>query len=222
MGISMSFGMIFGAIGGGIMQVYNVPPQTVYDIITTQSVENTVSGDDIRVDNSTVDTIYSETNMIFRTGLFPVWKTEISENFKLLNIPLDEDLQQFIYYLCSQYNVDYALVIALIEQESGFDIDAIGDGINYGLMQIHVINHEWLSNKLGITDYLDPYQNVQAGIYMLADLLGKYDNIEQVLMAYNSGETGAKRLWDNGVVTTNYSKDILQNTLKYSDELNYR
>lgn len=210
---SMIFGLAFGGIGGGLMQIYNIP-SPVHNIhaVTTEAVEET----------DVVTTYGALTNMIFRTTNVPIWKSDISENFKLLDIQLNEDLQQFTYYLCNEYGIEYSLVIALIERESGFKSDAIGDGVNYGLMQIHKINHSWLSEELGITDFLEPYQNIQAGVYMLCELFKKYENTNQVLMAYNCGETGAKRLWDRGVFETDYTKNILVNSLKFHDEITYK
>ena len=48
-------------------------------------------------------------------------------------------------------------------------------------------------------------------MYILADLFKKYKNPHAVLMAYNLGETGAKRLWEQNIYSTKYSKAILKN-----------
>lgn len=208
--ISMGFGLLWGAVGGGIMQVYNIPPSYAVSSVNVEEVE-ILEEDKV---------VYGDlTNRIFRTVKSHIWESDTNENFKLLDIPLSEDLQKFTYYLCNEYGIEYSLVIALMERESKFDINAIGDGVNYGLMQIHTINHTWLSEELGIIDFLDPYQNVQAGIYMLCDLFKKYDNTDQVLMAYNSGESGAKRLFAKQIFSTDYTRNILENALKYYEEM---
>ena len=33
-------------------------------------------------------------------------------------------------------------------------------------------------------------------------------------MAYNMGETGAKRLWDNGIYETNYTNKVIKNIME--------
>lgn len=131
---------------------------------------------------------------------------------RYLDVPLNEDLQDYIYTLCCAYNTDemYELVYAVIKRESQFDAAAISPTNDYGLMQINIGNHSWLSSELGIVDFLDPYENVHAGVYMLSSLIHKYDyNLPDALMAYNMGEKNARKLWGRGVHTTPYTEQIL-------------
>lgn len=130
-------------------------------------------------------------------------------DFIPLDVPLDEDIQEFTYYLSYGYYIDFSFVMALIERESSFKVDAASKTNDTGLMQINSCNHEWLSEKLGITDFNDPYQNIRAGLYILRNLFEKYDDPSKVLMAYNMGEYGASVLWEQGITETNYSKKIL-------------
>lgn len=102
------------------------------------------------------------------------------------------------------------LVIAMIEHESSFRADVISKTNDYGYMQINTINHEWLSETIGVSNFLDPYENILCGIYIISGHLEKTDgNIELALMRYNCGATGAKRLWEQGVYSTSYSRSIM-------------
>ena len=83
--------------------------------------------------------------------------------------PLSHDLQDYIRKLCEENKVSMSLVIALIESESSFRMNVVSNTNDYGLMQINEINHEWLSEEYGITDFLDPYQNVFCGITILSE-----------------------------------------------------
>ena len=139
-----------------------------------------------------------------------VWGDIVESAFVPLDVPMDEELQQYTYSLCHAYDVDFRLVMALINQESSFQTDIISKTNDFGLMQINQINHKWLSEKLGITDFSDPYQNIHCGVYILSDLLQKYEEPSKALMAYNMGETGAARLWEKGIYETTYSKNILE------------
>lgn len=132
---------------------------------------------------------------------------------------LTEELQEFIYYICSGYHVDFALILAVIKVESSFEIDAVSATNDYGLMQINQRNHNWLTEKLGITDYLDPYQNVYAGVFILRMLFEKYNDVNKVLMAYNMGETGASRLWENGIYETDYTQKVLTAQQQFNEWL---
>ena len=122
--------------------------------------------------------------------------------------PLSHDLQDYIRTLCGNYGVPMSLIIAMIEVESSFRADAISKTNDYGLMQINIINHEWLSKEYDITDFLDPYQNVFCGIVMIAEHYNRYCDVNRAVMAYNLGVTGAKRLWDKSIFRTSYTDKI--------------
>lgn len=125
-----------------------------------------------------------------------------TSGFIQLDVPLDPEIQEYVYEQCVYYNIDYFLVMALIQHESEFISDAVSGTGDYGLMQINTCNH-----KEGI-DYLDPYQNISEGMMMLDYLFTKYTDPALVLMAYNMGETGASKLWEQGIYSTDYVDEI--------------
>lgn len=130
--------------------------------------------------------------------------------FTALDVPLDVEIQEYIFYLCKGYDLDWTLVMAMIEQESSFRPDVISATGDYGLMQINQMNHQWLTDTLGVTDYLDSEQNVRAGIFVLRKLFEEYSDPELVLMAYNMGADGASKLWEKGIYSTSYSESIIR------------
>ena len=123
-----------------------------------------------------------------------------------------EKMQIYTRCLCKQYDVPYALVLAIIEQESGYEFDKTGDGgQSKGYMQIYEKWHTDRMQKLGCTDLMNPYQNVRVGIDFLSYLLKKYGTIQDALAAYNYGEKGAREhLWSNGVYVYSYNTAIMQ------------
>lgn len=126
------------------------------------------------------------------------------------DVPLSDEIQDYIREKCEEYDVPMELVIAMIEHESSFRADVISKTNDYGLMQINTINHEWLSETLGVSNFLDPYENILCGIYIISGHLEKTDgNIELALMRYNCGATGARRLWEQGIYSTSYSRSIM-------------
>ncbi len=154
---------------------------------------------------------------ITKTDLPAEWTRNL--NFTPLNVPLNEDLQEFVFYLSAAYNIDFTFTMALIQRESGYNPDVISKTNDYGLMQINKINHPYLQEQLGITDFTEPYGNVRAGMFILRKLFEKYETPEKVLMAYNMGETGASRLWEQGIFEINYSKSVLQIQRELNAEL---
>lgn len=107
---------------------------------------------------------------------------------QLYDVPLEPELQDYINQLCDDYNVDMPLVLAVIGQESNYNAGALGDdGNSIGLMQIQPQYHQQRMDRLGVTDLLDPYQNVTVGIDLLAELINENKGAEWAVIAYNAG-----------------------------------
>lgn len=153
-----------------------------------------------------VDLLYQEANQ----GLEP----ELTQTIPKYDIPLSAELQEYTYQRCEALGlvapgVDYPTVLALMGKESAYTADAVSSTDDYGLMQINAVNHDWLREELGITDFLDAEQSIDAGTEMLARLSDKYSDPHKVLMAYNMGEGGAAKLWAQGITSSEYSRDIM-------------
>lgn len=136
---------------------------------------------------------------------------ETSETEKIYySCPLSFDLQEYITAVCMAADVPVPLVLAIIEVESSFQADAVSETDDYGLMQINKINHEQLSEECGITDFLDPKQNVSAGVYLLSQHLEVTDgDMVSALMRYNNGVAGAKKLQSEGIYSTSYTDKVM-------------
>lgn len=124
-------------------------------------------------------------------------------------IPLNFDLQCHLITVCEEYGVPYHIALGVIQAASSFTADA-SNGICFGYMQIHKINSGWLVEKLGVSDLLDPYQNLRAGVYILGDLYADYGNWHKTLIAYNYGPAGAQEhVFSKGYTTTEYSRAVM-------------
>ena len=128
------------------------------------------------------------------------------------DVPLTEDLQDIIIDISEKRGVDPALVLAVIEKESGYNPDASGDnGRSQGLMQIWRSFHEKRMEKLGAANLYDPRDNVIVGIDILAEKLDKYEDVEKALIAYNAGDAGAKKhYFSKGIYSSSYSREVLK------------
>lgn len=148
------------------------------------------------------------------------WGSEDVEGFVFYELPeeyqktgyLPEKMQIYIRCLCKQYDVPYALVLAMIERESGYVFDAVGDdGNSIGYMQVYEKWHIDRMERLGVNDLKNPYHNVLVGIDFLSYLLEKYGTVQDALAAYNYGERGAREhLWNNGIYVYSYNRQIMQ------------
>ncbi len=160
--------------------------------------------------------VASKMNKTYKPVAIIEYKSSYLKDFKEVDIPLNKDEQEFLYILSKDYKISYPLLLGLIDLESSFNRDEISSTNDYGLMQINAVNHEWLKRNLEFNDILDPYNNIRSGTFILSQLFNKYNGDEtKVLMAYNMGEGGAKKLWDRGVNESAYSRRVLEKKLKY-------
>lgn len=128
------------------------------------------------------------------------------------NLTPRQKIQDIVSRMSKKHGVDEKLVNALIKQESGFNPNAKSKVGAMGLMQLMPST----AKGLGVTNPLDPEQNVEGGVKYLKSMLNKYNgNIILALAAYNAGP-GAVDKYD-GVPpykeTQNYVKSILANYL---------
>lgn len=129
------------------------------------------------------------------------------EEPKYFDVPLSHELQDFIFSECDKASISPALVIAMIERESCFKADVIGDnGKAFGLMQIHPRWHQERMDRLGCTDLLNPYDNIKVGMDILSELFHTNSEVYWVLMAYNGGIDYANKYATVG----NYSEYALE------------
>lgn len=142
------------------------------------------------------------------------------EEVTYYDVPLSHSLQRFIYEVCADEDVPVSLVIAMIDKESEFNPEAVSDTGDYGLMQINTVNHEALEEQYRSADMLNPYQNVFCGVKVISSYLKTYENdYNKALMAYNMGNYGASRAWENGIESTSYTEDILSLMNEYEQEV---
>ena len=136
------------------------------------------------------------------------------------DVPLSTELQEYIIEVCKEYpseinEVHLELVLAVIERETNYNIDSIGDGGDaIGLMQIQPKWHHARMERLGVSemDLLDPYANVLVGVDYLAECLREYETLDEALTVYNAGASGAyEHYFSKGTLCSPYASDVLTN-----------
>jgi len=148
----------------------------------------------------------------------PVIIPTVDSGFRSYNIKLPVDQQQYAYSMCQKYGVQYELLLAVMYKESGYNSGSIGGGNSYGLCQIHISNHTNLRNRLGISNFLDPYDNIKAGAYMLSLYMNSGRKVSSdagtievyALNSYNMGEGSYfSNCYSKGIVDRSYSNSAI-------------
>jgi hypothetical protein len=123
-----------------------------------------------------------------------------------------------IHDKAKKYDVDPALVAAVVETESRFRAGARSQVGARGLMQLMPRTGRWLGAK----NLYDPEQNVDAGVKYLKYLQRRFKgDVKNTIAAYNGGEGNVKRY--NGVPpfheTRSYVKKVMTKYRQRSDEM---
>jgi soluble lytic murein transglycosylase len=98
----------------------------------------------------------------------------------------------------AHYELNPALLAAVIEQESKFDANARSSAGAVGLMQLQPTTAKGIALRTGgsgfvLSDLDDPEINVRYGAWYLHHLLQKYGDERLALAAYNAGQQNVDR-----------------------------
>jgi soluble lytic murein transglycosylase-like protein len=98
--------------------------------------------------------------------------------------PATGDFSSLINQAAQKYGVNPGLVQAVIKAESNFNPSAVSQAGAQGLMQLM----PGTARGLGVTNSLDPAQNIDGGVHFLSNLLKHYGgNVRLAIAAYNAG-----------------------------------
>lgn len=141
----------------------------------------------------------------------PVTETEeeTSENWLsagVYDVPLSVSVQKFLISECEKYGIEPSLILAVIQKESNFNSYCVSDdGSCHGLMQINECNFE----NYNLENPYNSKENIRVGVQMMGFYIEKYGSVEKALMAFNCGEGGASKLWNEGIYSTYYTRTVL-------------
>ena len=142
------------------------------------------------------------------------WKLIIKE--KPVHFNLGPDFEKYsaeIWMASQKYNVDYALVKAVIKAESNFNPRAVSRAGARGLMQLMPDT----ASLLQVSDSFHPGENIDGGVRYLRYLLNVFNgNLPLALAAYNAGEKAVYRY--RGIPPYQETQTYVQRVLRYFDK----
>ncbi|HHJ39793.1 MAG: hypothetical protein AXA67_06585 [Methylothermaceae bacteria B42] len=91
--------------------------------------------------------------------------------------------------IAKKYDLDPALLHAVIRAESSYNPKAVSPKGAVGLMQLMPET----ARRYGVEDRHDPAKNIEAGSRYLRDLIDTFGDIKLAVAAYNAGEAAVKK-----------------------------
>lgn len=104
-----------------------------------------------------------------------------------------------------EYGVDPSLIAGIIKTESNFREDVVADDGGMGLMQLMPDTAKWSCEKLGLKydpeALLDAEENIKVGTYYISYLIGRFQNTDLAVVAYNGGLKNVDQWLKDGTIT---------------------
>ena len=124
--------------------------------------------------------------------------------------PATGDFAALINQAAKKYNVNPNLVQAVVKAESNFNPSAVSSAGALGLMQLMPAT----AAGLGVSNALDPAQNIEGGVKFLSQLLTHFNgNVKLAVAAYNAGQGAVDRY--NGVPPYQETQTYVDRVLGY-------
>ena len=122
----------------------------------------------------------------------------------------DQRFNPIIIEVAGRYEVDPALIKAIIMAESGYNPKAVSKRGAKGLMQLMPIT----AKSLGVEDVFDPEHNISAGVGYFKKMLNLFDgDVKLALAAYNAGSKKVRKY--KGIPTFRATKIYIKKVFKY-------
>jgi soluble lytic murein transglycosylase-like protein len=126
-------------------------------------------------------------------ALFPAGKItqpQVDIATEFLAVPPSQAYEDIIQEAAARYEMDPALIRAVMQTESAFHPYAVSRAGAEGLMQLMPA----LADEMGVRDSFDPRENIMGGVRYLKRLLDHHNgNLDLALASYNAGPGNVER-----------------------------
>jgi soluble lytic murein transglycosylase-like protein len=116
---------------------------------------------------------------------------------------------RMIFTAAQEFNVEPALVKAVVAAESNFDARAVSPVGAQGLMQLM----PQTARAMGVDWPFDPRDNLKGGVRYLRAMLDRFDDTKYALAAYNAGPEAVDRY--GGIPPYRETREYVQKVLRF-------
>lgn len=128
------------------------------------------------------------------------------------------DYSDIVDKAAQAHQIDSALVLAVIKQESGGDPKAVSPAGAKGLMQLM----DSTAEKLGTPKVFNPHDNIDSGTRYLKQMLDRFSDVKLALAAYNAGPGNVEKY--QGIPpfaeTQSYVEKVMESYASYKNLIN--
>ncbi len=150
------------------------------------------------------------------TGRETGGKSPQTRIFTLCDVDLEDDFQIWLQNLCAEYGVDYTVIVAMADVESGFNPHAVGADGELGMWQVMPSTAAEAEEALGRRlNLFDPWDSAEAAVWLMAHYTEKYGGTVYALMAYSMGETAAREEIGSGAPRSIYAACVAERAAGY-------
>ena len=159
--------------------------------------------------------------IIIAVLLFAFREREIINKIEEQSYPLE--YQEYVMEAAEKYDLDPALIFAIIHTESRFDPEAVSPANAMGLMQItrdtfFFVNEKDSRGDLAVELLFEPEVNIDTGSYFIRWLIDDMGDRDTAIAAYNAGRGNVKK-W---LGDSRYSADgVTLYDIPYKETKNY-
>lgn len=116
----------------------------------------------------------------------------------------------FIIQTANQYQIDPALIKAIIMAESGYNTKAVSKKGAKGLMQLMPKT----AQSMGVEDIFNPHQNITGGVQYFKQMVNRFDgDVKLALAAYNAGSRNVRHY--KGIPPFKATRFYIKKVFKY-------